>query len=58
MAKYEYRILHMPTTSISVLNERLNSDAADNWSPILMSGNDHLNIMLRRPLAEGEQDDK
>ena len=59
MAKYEYRILHMPTTSISVLNERVNTDAAEGWSPILMSGNDQVNIMLRRPLAdEGEQEDK
>lgn len=56
MAKYEYRILHMPTTSISVLNERLNNDAADGWSPILMSGNDHLNIMLRRAVEEGGED--
>ncbi len=52
MPKYEYRILHMPTTSISVLNERVNSDSSDGWSPILMSGNDHVNIMLRRPVAD------
>ncbi len=58
MAKYEYRILHMPTTSISVLNERLNNDAADGWSPILMSGNDQLNIMLRRPLPEEGEEEK
>ncbi len=57
MAKYEYRILHMPTTSISVLNERLNNDAADGLSPILMSGNDQLNIMLRRAIAsEGDEE--
>ena len=58
MPKYEYRILHMPTTSISVLNERVNNDAADGWSPILMSGNDHVNIMLRRPLADSDDDEK
>ena len=58
MAKYEYRILHMPTTSISVLNERVNADAAEGWSPILMSGNDQVNIMLRRPIGEGEQEEK
>lgn len=48
MGKYEYRILHMPTTSISVLNERLNVDAESGWSPILMSGNENVNILLRR----------
>ena len=58
MAKYEYRILHMPTTSITVLNERVNTDAADGWNPVLMSGNDHVNIMLRRPLAEGADKDE
>ena len=58
MAKYEYRLLHMPTTSISVLNDRLNTDAQNGWSPILMSGNDHLNIMLRRTVGEGSDEDK
>jgi len=47
--QYEYRILHLPTTSISVMNERLNSDADEGWEPIFMSGNDYVNIMLRRP---------
>lgn len=46
---YEYRILHLPTTSISVMNERLNSDTEDGWEPLFMSGNDHVNILLRRP---------
>ena len=58
MAKYEYRILHMPTTSISVLNERVNTDAADGWNPILMSGNDHVNIMLRRAVGEDLGEDE
>jgi len=46
---YEYRILHLPTTSISVMNERLNSDTEDGWEPVFMSGNDHINILMRRP---------
>ncbi len=46
---YEYRILHLPTTSISVMNERLNSDTDEGWEPLFMSGNDHVNIMMRRP---------
>lgn len=52
---YEYRILHLPTTSISVMNERLNSDTEDGWQPIFMSGNDHVNIMLRRPKRTSEE---
>ena len=46
---YEYRILHLPTTSISVMNERLNSDTEDGWEPVFMSGDDHVNILMRRP---------
>jgi len=56
MAKYEYRILHMPTTSISVLNERLNSDAEGGWNPILMSGSEHVNILLRRPVGSDDSE--
>ena len=55
MHKFEYRILHMPTTSISVLNERINSDAAEGWEPILVSGNDYLNIIMRRPVTGEEK---
>ncbi len=55
MQKYEYRILHMPTTSITVLNERVNNDVRDGWEPIMMSGNDFLNVLMRRPLDESEQ---
>ena len=55
MAKYEYRCLHMPAGSISVVNERLASSAEDDWHPILMSGNESINILLRRQVAEPEQ---
>jgi len=55
MAKYEYRCLHMPAGSISVVNERLASSAEDDWHPILMSGSDSINILLRRQVAEAEQ---
>ena len=51
---YEYRILHLPTTSISVMNERLNSDTQKGWEPLFMSGNDHVNVMLRRPKESAE----
>jgi len=57
MPKYEYRILHMPTTSITVLNERLNTDAEAGWSPILMSGNDSVNILLRRPASADDSEE-
>ncbi|MGC9320178.1 MAG: hypothetical protein ACP5KN_19250 [Armatimonadota bacterium] len=52
MPVYEYRILHMPTTSISVLNERVNSDAEDGWEPFMMSGNDFVNVMMRREVRD------
>ncbi len=55
MAKYEYRCLHMPAGSISVVNERLASSAEENWHPILMSGDTSINILLRRQVTESEQ---
>jgi len=55
MHKWEYRILHMPTTSISVLNERVNNDARDGWEPFMMSGNDFVNIVMRRPAQQEEE---
>jgi len=58
MVDYEYRVLHMPTTSISVLNERVNADAQDGWEPYMMSGSDFINIVMRRPIREGEQQDR
>ena len=51
---YEYRILHLPTTSISVMNERLNSDTDKGWEPMFMSGNDHVNVLMRRPKKSAE----
>lgn len=56
MERYEYRILHMPTTSISVMNERLNSDARDGWEPVMMSGNEFVNVLMRRPVQESAQE--
>jgi len=58
MQQYEYRVLHMPTTSISVLNERVNTEAEDGWVPIMMSGNDHLNILMRRELPYKQSADE
>lgn len=55
MQQYEYRMLHMPTTSISVLNERVNSEAKEGWEPFMMSGNDFVNVLLRRPVSEQER---
>ena len=55
MPKYEYRVLHMPAGSISVVNERLAGAAEEDWNPILMSGNDFLNVLLRRQVAEPEE---
>ncbi|MFO8079377.1 MAG: hypothetical protein R6V07_03625 [Armatimonadota bacterium] len=52
--EYEYRILHLPTTSISVMNERLNSDTEEGWEPLFMSGNDFVNVLMRRPKQSSE----
>jgi hypothetical protein len=52
MAQFEYRVMHMPAGSIGVLNERLNSAAEEGWHPILMSGNEVLNVLLRRQTQE------
>ncbi|MGI5817186.1 MAG: hypothetical protein ACOX9R_03695 [Armatimonadota bacterium] len=53
--EYEYRILHLPTTSVSVMNERLNSDTEKGWEPVFMSGNDHVNILMRRPKGSSDE---
>jgi hypothetical protein len=34
------------------MNERLNSDTDEGWEPMFMSGNDHVNILMRRPKEE------
>lgn len=52
MAQFEYRVMHMPAGSMGVLNERLNGAAAEGWHPILMSGNEVINVLLRRQLPE------
>ncbi|NLO05986.1 MAG: hypothetical protein GX131_09200 [candidate division WS1 bacterium] len=57
MAQYEYRVLHMPTTSVSVMNERLNNDARDGWEPVMMSGNEFINVLIRRPVEAEERQD-
>ncbi len=58
MHNWEYRILHMPTTSISVLNERVNNDARDGWEPFMMSGNEYVNIVMRRPIKQEEAEEQ
>jgi hypothetical protein len=57
VAQYEYRVLHMPTTSVSVMNERLNNDARDGWEPVMMSGNEFINVLIRRPVEAEERQD-
>jgi len=56
--QYEYRMLHMPTTSISVLNERVNSEAKEGWEPFMMSGNDFVNVLMRRPIGTPERSEQ
>jgi hypothetical protein len=50
MASYEYRVEHKPAGGrLQQINDRLNALAAEGWEPILMSGDDSLSILLRRP---------
>ena len=47
----------MPTTSVSVMNEHLNNDARDGWEPVMMSGNEFINVLIRRPVEAEERQD-
>ena len=57
MAQYEYRVLHMPTTSVSVMNARLNNDARAGWEPVMMSGYEFIYVLIRRPVEAEERQD-
>lgn len=56
MAAYEYRVEHKPAGGrMGQINDRLDSLAEQGWEPILMSGSDDLNILLRRPKPQPDQ---
>ena len=50
MAQYEYRVEHKPAGGrVAQINDRLASLAAEDWEPILMTGDGELYILLKRP---------
>ncbi len=56
MAKYEYRIVQSQAgAAIAHLNERINTMAEEGWEPIFMSGSETVNVMMRRPKPEAQQ---
>jgi hypothetical protein len=53
MAAYEYRVEHRPAgTRMGPLNERLETQGEEGWEPIMMTGDNELYIMMRRPKRE------
>ncbi len=53
MAGYEYRVVQLPAGgSVTHLNERMSHMIVEGWEPIMMSGNEVVNILLRRPLQQ------
>ena len=54
MAQYEYRVEHKPAGGrVAQINDRLASLAAEDWEPILMTGDGELYILLKRPARAG-----
>ena len=52
MAAFEYRVEHRPAgTRMGPLNDRLDGLTTEGWEPIMMTGDNELYIMLRRPRA-------
>jgi hypothetical protein len=56
MTAYEYRIEHRPAgTRMGPMNDRLDVLAQEGWEPIMMTGDNELYIMMRRPKRETAQ---
>jgi len=56
MAQYEYQLLQMAKgTRLAQFNERLASIIEDGWDVISMCGEEHVNVMLRRPTGQAAQ---
>ncbi|NSW56070.1 MAG: hypothetical protein HPY44_08655 [Armatimonadetes bacterium] len=53
MPRYEYHVVAKADRApITMLNERLEAMALEGWEPILMSGENAVNILMRRPTQE------
>jgi hypothetical protein len=55
MPKYEYRVVTGGTAAIAHLNERINAMAEEGWEVVTISGNETVNVLLRRPRPEASQ---
>lgn len=50
MAQFEYQVItHDIRARITHLNTKLNELVEEGWDPVSFSGDEHINIMLRRP---------
>ncbi len=55
MFGYEYRVLRMLSdANVDLLNDRIDAMMAAGWEPVMMSGNDIINVMMRRPIGDRE----
>lgn len=53
---YEYMIVQMAAGGrITHLNERLHSMVAEGWEPFLMTGDNSVSVMMRRPIKAAGQ---
>ncbi|MCD6351209.1 MAG: DUF4177 domain-containing protein [Armatimonadetes bacterium] len=53
MQKYEYRVVQGGAgAAISHLNERLNSMAEEGWEVVMISGDQTVNVLVRRERKE------
>ncbi len=56
MAKFEYHVIKTARGGqLGNLNERIQALVDEGWDPIMMSGDEGLNIMLRRPVPQPAQ---
>ncbi|MFP3904809.1 MAG: hypothetical protein ACLFWB_11255 [Armatimonadota bacterium] len=56
MPEFEYQVIsHDIRARIAHLNKKLEELVAEGWSPVSFAGNEHINIMLRRPKSENQQ---
>ncbi|MFO7947627.1 MAG: hypothetical protein R6V19_12525 [Armatimonadota bacterium] len=56
MPEFEYQVIsHDLRARIAHLNSKLNELVEEGWTPVSFAGDDHVNIMLRRPKPQEQQ---
>lgn len=59
MPDFEYQVItHNVKARIGHLNSKLEELVEEGWDPVSFSGNDHINIMLRRPHGSGSEQEE